>query len=316
LGSARDFWLRRWFRTLPNYYLFLLVNILLVELAFGPGRYSWQHAFFLQNLAWAEEMPFFFPEAFSLAIDEWFYLVLPLLVGLAAMAWRSSTRNAFIVATLLLIVLPTVARGLASPPSEVDGNAFKDWDERFRRVTIYHLDATGWGVLGAIVSRWHGGAWKAQQGRRAAIGVAGMVAGLALLWGFYVEADLVMRFARVVNVASLTLIGSGTFLALPWVAGIPAAASKAVHWTVDHISQYSYSIYLLHLPLLYLFDHLRPPEAMRSVPLVLLAAALWAVLVFVGSAAVHHAFEKPVSDLRERYTRKIDASPFGPAPPP
>jgi peptidoglycan/LPS O-acetylase OafA/YrhL len=32
-SAARDFWLRRWFRTIPNYYLFLAIN-------FGSSSFS------------------------------------------------------------------------------------------------------------------------------------------------------------------------------------------------------------------------------------------------------------------------------------
>jgi peptidoglycan/LPS O-acetylase OafA/YrhL len=37
---------------------------------------------------------------------------------------------------------------------------------------------------------------------------------------------------------------------------------------------------------------------------------LWLTRVFALSALVFHAFEKPVSDLRERFTKAVSASPF------
>lgn len=43
-----------------------------------------------------------------------------------------------------------------------------------------------------------------------------------------------------------------------------------------------------------------------------LAAAVigWLISVLLLSALVYHLFEGPVADLRERFTRKVDASPF------
>ena len=72
------FWIRRWFRTLPNYYLVLLINIFIVY--FGIihedfSQFNWKFFFFLQNFSG----PFtnFFWESWSLSIEEWFYLIFP-----------------------------------------------------------------------------------------------------------------------------------------------------------------------------------------------------------------------------------------------
>ncbi|MCB2033267.1 MAG: hypothetical protein KDF57_08070, partial [Ottowia sp.] len=47
-ASARDFWLRRWFRTIPNYYLFLAINAALAWWGIEEGRFSWSFAAFSQ----------------------------------------------------------------------------------------------------------------------------------------------------------------------------------------------------------------------------------------------------------------------------
>ena len=38
---------------------------------------------------------------------------------------------------------------------------------------------------------------------------------------------------------------------------------------------------------------------------------LWILLVVGLSMLVFHVFEKPVSDLRDRFTKKVEAGPFG-----
>jgi len=79
--ALRHFWLRRWLRTLPNYFLFLALAALLAALGWRdtlPAQGQlWQYALFVQNLAWRH--PDFFPEAWSLAVEEVFYFSLPLL---------------------------------------------------------------------------------------------------------------------------------------------------------------------------------------------------------------------------------------------
>ena len=37
---------------------------------------------------------------------------------------------------------------------------------------------------------------------------------------------------------------------------------------------------------------------------------LWLGLVFMISGVVFHFFEKPIADLRESFTKRVDASPF------
>ena len=74
------FWIRRWFRTLPNYYVALMAS---------AGLFYFSHKFFVfsepsnllyfifsQNLFTSH--PGFFQNAWSLSVEEWFYLLLPL----------------------------------------------------------------------------------------------------------------------------------------------------------------------------------------------------------------------------------------------
>ena len=71
------FWRRRWYRTLPNYYLFLFLQMAWRAWVLGyPGVLSldWQYIVFAQNLT--DGPSFFFPETWSLSIEEWFYLYL------------------------------------------------------------------------------------------------------------------------------------------------------------------------------------------------------------------------------------------------
>lgn len=166
-ASARDFWLRRWFRTIPNYYLFLLINALIAWWGIEEGRFAWSFAVFSQNLAWAQTKPYFFAEAWSLALDEWFYFLMPLLLGGVALLRRLERRQLFWAVALLLITVPTVLRSVVTPSAH-----FFAWDDDIRRVTLMHLDATGWGVAAAILNRWHPGWWARRQGLKALLGLA------------------------------------------------------------------------------------------------------------------------------------------------
>ncbi len=322
--KARSFWLRRWFRTVPTYYLFLVVNVILVVKRMGLGRPRWSHWYFAQNLYRPETKlgrPFFFVEAWSLALDEWFYLVMPLLLGLAMWLAKLRTRNAFLTATGALILLPTLLRlgagivpGLAAVPHDI-----VHWDLDIRRVTIYHLDATGWGVLAAVVGRWFPRAWAWRPGAKAMVGFLVMLTGFRMYSNLspqaHVEAldpvghALLQRVPHVVNAASLGFVSLGTFLMLPWIAAAKVSnvpLRRAVEW----VSIYSYTIYLAHMPVIYIvaavlvaYDHVELTTMVLTVP-------VWLLLTVLVSMSVYHGFEKPISDLRERFTRRVDANPF------
>ncbi|MBK7654531.1 MAG: acyltransferase [Betaproteobacteria bacterium] len=81
-ACARDFWLRRWFRTVPAYYLFIFINYLLIKYQLTEGAFEYRSLFFSQNLHEPEQTPHFFGESWSLALDEWFYLTMPIMLGL------------------------------------------------------------------------------------------------------------------------------------------------------------------------------------------------------------------------------------------
>ena len=77
-SKVKYFWVRRWFRTLPNYYFVLLLNIALaIYLGTNLPDNLWQYFLFFQNFS--SGMPLFFTESWSLPIEEFAYIVGPLL---------------------------------------------------------------------------------------------------------------------------------------------------------------------------------------------------------------------------------------------
>lgn len=304
LERTREFWLRRWFRTIPNYYLFLVVNVVLVYLGVASGSFHWTYLVFSQNLYRPETLPHFFGESWSLATDEWFYFLMPLLLGLALLVRRIGIEAAFMITAAALIIVPIVTRALHPVPSD-----FFAWDAQIRRITVFHLDATGWGVLAAAVNRWFKPWWQRHAAGKALAGVALTLLGMAMVWwlvGFGWKAG---GAGTACNALSLTLIGAGTFLALPWITSV-AFRHGAVDQFVEKTSLYSYSIYLCHFPLIFIVRHFALIDGATSGGVMVPVVLTWLLAVYAVSAVVFHGFEKPVSDLRERFTRRVSTMPF------
>lgn len=305
LGS---FWLRRWIRTLPNYYLFLAVNVVLVHLGVMAGQFTWHFLVFAQNLVQPLALPAFFAESWSLALDEWFYLLLPALVAIGVVAGRSR-RGSFVAATVLLIAVPTVLRLAVEPAA--DGFA---WDHRIRTVSLFHLDATGWGVLAAVASRWRPAWWRQHQQAKASLGLACLLAGVAMLEAFTFAPEWPQRLPRLWTALPLSLTGLGTFLVVPALCNLPSPRKGLVEG-IQRASDWTYSIYLSHMPLGFLVRFWLPGPAQATA--VAAHVLLWLALTITVSALTFRFFERPITGLRERFTRRVPAGPFSnPAPPP
>lgn len=303
-ASARDFWLRRWFRTVPNYHAFLALNVMLLVWGMEKGAFDWKFLAFSQNLAWPQDKPYFFSESWSLALDEWFYFLMPLLLGSVAWLPLKSRKNQFLAVAILLVAAPALAR-MAMPVADM-----WDWDHRVRRVTLLHLDATGWGVIAAILNRWHTEWWRSHMRLKAWIGVILTllaIAGTAVLmtcgWQIFANGrlnDLVLIVAPSVGVAFM----------LPWLSSLePKAPWQSSLMT--RAADYSYSIYLAHLPVQIVMLHFIRIYSVSLQDHLWLICFAWVLLVTAFSACVFHVFEKPVSDLRDKFTKKVEAGPFG-----
>jgi hypothetical protein len=96
---------------------------------------------FLQNWLWIQ--PRFFLESWSLAVEEWFYLLFP--IAIFAFHRRLNYGKAFVVSALIFLVIPTILRIIWA------FSGHTDWDEEFRKVTVLRLDAIMYGVLAAQI---------------------------------------------------------------------------------------------------------------------------------------------------------------------
>lgn len=285
------FWLRRWFRTVPAYLLFLGVNVAMSPLVLGGYWLDPSYLVFAQNLAWP--MPPLMPESWSLTIEEWSYLTLPLVL-LAALRAPLDARRATLVGVVLYVVTFTAARaGFAAPDAP--------WNDGVRRVAFVRLDAIGYGVLVAWAARFHGPAL-ARAARPLALAGAALTA-LSLVAYLQLTAGP-GRFARL---WLFSLTSAGLALLLPWCAARRAPGGW-LERAVRHASLTSYSAYLCHnavaLPLV---THLLPGAPWP------LAVAVFLALTGAISTAAWAWFERPTTRLRERFARDDAPAPPGAA---
>ncbi len=289
--SARDlfgFWKRRWFRTVPNYYLILLVNIALVTAGVINGNkesISWEFFFFLQNIT----SPFtdFFWESWSLTVEEWFYILFPLLMlGIISISGKSIPKQNKVLATIIIFILCPLLYRISVSSEQVD---LFWYDTKFRKLVATRLDAIMYGVLFAWLRIYYNRIFEK-------IALPAFVSGIVLIYAFmYLQAqDSTGYFAKTFY---FSLTGFSASLLLPW-ASMKQKCTTRFGRMMTFISVISYSMYLLNFgPIAQVIQYNFNPEG----PLQGIIAYLIFWITVVGtSTLLYKYFEKPVMDLREK----------------
>jgi len=282
-GWVGRFWARRWLRTLPNYYLFLLINAALYLWIEGQLPHALSYVIFVQNLAWPH--PLFFPEAWSLALEEVFYLLAPLsmLLFLPFLRQRWQTVAVLCMALALALVYRTLYVLDANPP----------WHEGVRKISLIRLDAIGYGVLAVYLCK----AYRLGLQPRRWLAAAGAL-GLVVAWLVYlataIDTSLVAR-------TLLFAIVSASFAALLPLAAVwrePAWPPRVIA-SVRRLALWSYALYLTHLPIMRVIYKL--DLAPSSLFGCLVTGVVFAALSIAAAALVYRGFERPILAMRDRW---------------
>ena len=242
-------------RTLPAYYIYLLIYILIAPGA-AENANLFQYTFFLQNFAWQTSSGFF-GVSWSLTIEEGFYLLLPIcFVIVSYMKTKARTQALSAIALIFLIAL-------AAKIYFVSNFDIKHVDAR--KFMVLRIDAIGFGVLFTYFFHYRRQFfdWLTSYG-------------IALILPYFLfrslatytpvfnsEIGAVVKF----SVASLTL----GFL-LPWAYNLKSnngLVSKFVSLT----SEISYSLYLCHIPVIILLNRIFG-HTLNTKP-------LWMMLVYI-----------------------------------
>lgn len=299
---VREFWFRRWVRTVPNYLLFLVVFLFVDP---GESR-KWIGAYltFTQNLAWKNLG--FYGVSWSLAVEEWFYLSLPLLL-LAFSQCLPRTRQAFIAATLVLLVVPPFLRMAIAPRMGLS--------KFVGMIVIFRLDSLMWGVIVACIDQYSPGLFRSLS--RTYVFIAALLVTIALTvfggWRIFIGGE--GRPASWIEMMDFWIIGVSCALTLPLLSGVPTLPGFLAT-AVDRTSRWSYSLYLCHIPVLMLlgrafqrFTH-EGAAASNSTGLVEklvkhggLALGAWC-LSFLVAWLVYQYFEQPILDWRDRHSER------------
>jgi peptidoglycan/LPS O-acetylase OafA/YrhL len=313
--AVRIFWVNRWLRTLPAYFFAFLICYQFS----GAMHNSIYYLFFAQNII--TPMPGFFPHSWSLAVEEWFYLLFPLLLlAIAAVTGRTQNRYRIYLAGVIIFLVCglgfkvlyhwmyqqnlfayLVDRKILFPSWNIFAPPIGDWDS-MRKIVMFRLDAIACGCLIAYLME------KRTISSRASMWLlaTGFV---GVLIGFQIVKHTVAggKANIFVDVLLLPLFCCGFAMMLPYASSCPRPG-KLITSVITQISQTSYSFYLMHILIIeqvteWYHSNLANPFAPKW--LVFLGTYLFTYLV---AYLMFRLIELPFMNLRKRlFVPAIDA---------
>ncbi|MEO7167828.1 MAG: acyltransferase [Chthoniobacterales bacterium] len=299
-STVAVFYLRRWFRTLPLFWLFLVVNVLLeTQIQDHPLSLGeiLQHGFFLRTLT--AYHPTFFAESWSLAVEEWFYLLFPAAIWLGLRFEKNFVR-VFLTVAAAFFLFSTIARMLSA------GSPEATWAQWQRVIVIYRFDGLMIGVFAAWISlRWPT-AWGARPTLLAVVGGVLLLVLYASLWRweggqFVFGPD--DYFARTFR---FTLVSLGFALLLPFASLWKIERENFASITVRKIALWSYALYLVHLPVFQVVMKMGFHDWRASASHAIASFLFTIGLTILLSALLFHFYERPCTSLRERVAPAVN----------
>lgn len=308
IKEALGFLIRRWFRTLPNYYLFLAINLLLASLYGRVFNNLLYYATFTQNLLWSIHSngngnsfdTGMLVESWSLTIEEWFYLTSTLVLLLISQLITSARWR------ILLLALIFSGSGwlfrywyLAAHPETAN------YHEMYTYACL-RFDSIMFGIGAAYVRAFHRNIWL----WRRLLAVAG--AGLLLL-------SCRLYFALKAGPTPLLIASYFTVTSLSLTLFIPICESMRrsehpISGALTSLSLWSYSLYLSHLPIGWVYFSCFRGQIDYSMATDALLLFGYLTLTVIIGGLCHIYYERPMTDLRERFSgRKVHRLPIGPS---
>jgi peptidoglycan/LPS O-acetylase OafA/YrhL len=293
-GELLRFWARRWLRTLPLYYVMLLVRVLMAFAILSYLNVQWNlwhkvlpYFFFMQSWAWPIHR--FFQEAWSLAVEEWFYLLFPLLWVMVICSGVKPFR-AFVFASVFMLLAPTIMRlGARSLTPQ-------SWLNEVSIVTVYRFDNIAFGLLGAALSVARPRTWARWRW-------PGLLFGVGLLWldRRLMIQGMLHQDNGYFGVWHCSVTGLGSALLLPWCSSVEKLFWQPLQSLVGLISLWSYALYLTHGAFVVSVQLVFASQINQSTVWAWGLLVATACLTFILAGTVHRWIEKPGMALRERW---------------
>lgn len=240
------FWKRRWLRTIPAYF-FVLTAILVYTLIVLPNRFPdqwYQFYLFCQNLL--HPRPEFYGEAWSLSVEEWFYLIVPSLLFGGIALFKAKPKHMVLAVIIIVTAAAITYRYLLFQQLIHDQSisSFKELKKIGDGLITYRvlprLDALMFGVMGAYLMHYFPAVWRLW---KLPVRFLLFVGGWIIL--YLVKRDNAVDFVVYDAVWSHVIKASAVLIMLPFLSTFVLRPNLITRF-ITFISLISYSMYLVN----------------------------------------------------------------------
>jgi len=290
------FWVRRWFRTLPNYYLFLGINLIVFNIYYsGIPENLVKFLYFGDNIT--GEHPTFYMESWCLSIEEYSYLLGPLIFLILFLSNKNGNRMKNLWGgTIAIIIFFFITKCYYN--TTVSGSTLEFWNTHLKPIVLYRIDAVYYGVLGAIISVQYAEKWTKYKVKLI------QFSGVSLFVFFYILPYLGVRieyFPFFYNVLYFPLLSVLILCAVPFLSEYDSISRKSPFYKViTFMSVISYNAYLVHYSIvLFILKSFFYEEDNTFLEAVLLTSAYFVISIFLA-AVLHKYYETPMMNIRDK----------------
>ncbi len=238
-----EFWKRRWLRTLPAYLVVLLFLLIYTAIVLPNNLPSdwYKFFFFLQNFF--AERPGFFAEAWSLSIEEWFYLTVPFILFTVLYFTKSPVKWTVLIVSILVVIAITYFRvylyhAYNFSGKEADIEAFKNYMQlNIEYSVVPRLDSIMYGVIASFIAFYYPKIWQNK------FNILLFIIGIGIL--YYTKYNMGKSYLIYAAVWVSSLKSLGVFLMLPFLSNLKSGGR--ITSFITYFSLISYSLYLVNL---------------------------------------------------------------------
>jgi peptidoglycan/LPS O-acetylase OafA/YrhL len=295
-STLLNFWIRRWLRTVPMYFIVLTLLIVLAGLNVGPAESGNPilYYFFLQNFNTPH--PLFFPEAWSLSIEEWFYLISPVLILVTIRFIKIDLKKSILFTAVLIIIFSTCFRFYRYSTIEI--NSIVNFADYIINQVVTRLDSLMYGVIGAYIQYYHKDLWIKH---KKIMFLTAMLYFLSIKYIFSLHNGFDLFYC----VFNYSIFSIAILFTLPFLSGLKVRKENTLYRIITTISLISYSMYLVNfvlvlgilVPKTMGFLHLHTGRATEACINMIL---FWLYTVLI-SILTYKYIEIPFMNLREKF---------------
>jgi peptidoglycan/LPS O-acetylase OafA/YrhL len=239
--TLKSFWIARWWRTLPAYFfvLFLLSANMLIRHQITIGQ-IFPYLFFIQNFK-IFQVPLF-GESWSLTVEEWFYVTVPILFLVAGKLGKVKQGVPLIIIIYFLFAAITRYYRI----QYLNPRDYEHYTFSIQIALPTRIDAVMFGVVGAYLNYYYFNAWIRYKKVLLFAGILGFILNHQLLFWNGPEAnDYTFYWSKQVELFFC-------LCTLPYLSTLKSRKGIVAN-IISFVAIISYSIYLFHGSFFYEF---------------------------------------------------------------